>query len=138
MTEPGDGPERHACSDLTLPAAPSSPRAARGFLADTLVRWHVTAGVVDLAVLLTSELVTNAVRYGRGRVRLRVQQDPPSVRVQVHDDNPRLPVMVAEDDESAESGRGLRLVDALATRWGAEQSTTEGKDVWFEIDLREG
>ena len=137
MTEPGDGPAHDAVSDLTLPASPSSPRAARRFLVDTLGRRQVTAAVVDLATLLTSELVTNAVRYGRGLVRLSVRPGPPSVRVEVHDDNPDLPVMVELDDGTAENGRGLRLVDELATRWGAEECATDGKDVWFEIDLRD-
>ena len=125
-----------ARSDLTLTAAPSAPRAARHFLADTLHRWQVTAAVVDLATLLTSELVTNAVRYGRGLVRLSIRTEPPAVRVEVHDDNPALPTLGPETDAAAEGGRGLRLVDALASRWGAEPHPGNGKDVWFEIDLR--
>ena len=60
------------------------------------------------------------------------------MRVEVHDDNPALPTLGPADDEAAESGRGLRLVDALATRWGAEPCPSDGKDVWFELDLREG
>ncbi len=137
MTDPGGRLDSDAHIDLTLQAAASTPRAARHFLADTLRHWQVTTAVVDLATLLTSELVTNAVRYGRGLVRLRVRQAPPSVRVEVHDDNPTLPVLGTEEDEAAESGRGLRLVDALATRWGAERHPVDGKDVWFELDLRD-
>lgn len=134
MTTQGGRAADDACSDLTLPAAPSAPRAARHFLADTLSRWQVTSAVVDLAILLTSELVTNAVRYGRGMVRLEVRTEPPAVRIEVHDDNPALPTLGPED-EAAEGGRGLRLVDALASRWGTHRHPGDGKDVWFEIDL---
>lgn len=138
MTTPGGRTPNDARSDLTLEAAPSAPRAARHFLADTLRGCHVTSNVVDLATLLTSELVTNAVRYGRGLVRLTVRTGPPAVRVEVHDDNPALPTLGPEDDVAAEGGRGLRLVDTLATRWGADPHPSDGKDVWFELDLREG
>lgn len=122
---------------VTLPATPASARRARHFLAETLERWCVGTGVVDKATLLTSELVTNAVRHGRGLVRLTVRRRAPSVRVEVHDDGPALPALseVDEVDEAAESGRGLRLVDTLATRWGTERVPHDGKDVWFELDL---
>lgn len=138
MTTPGGRTTDGGSSDLTLSAALSAPRVARHFLADTLGRWHVRSCVVDLAALLTSELVTNAVRYGRGLVRLTVRSEPPSVRIEVHDDNPDLPTLGPDDDDAAEGGRGLRLVDALATRWGTETHPTAGKDVWFELDVREG
>lgn len=137
MTTQGGRSTDDARSDLTLQAAPSAPRAARRFLADALQSREVTAGVVDLASLLTSELVTNAVRYGRGLVRLSVRADPPALRVEVHDDNPAMPTLGPEDDTAAENGRGLRLVEALATRWGTESCPGDGKDVWFEIDLRD-
>lgn len=142
MTTPGGPALEDGSGDLTLPAEPSSPRAARHFLAATL-RWQVTSTVVDLATLLTSELVTNAVRYGRGRVMLSIRTNPPSVRVVVHDDNPTMPTLGPEDDETAEGGRGLRLVESLATRWGADprpadgKGGRDGKDVWFELDLHE-
>lgn len=123
--------------DLTLPANGSSPRAARRFLTDTLRRSDVGSTVADRATLLTSELVTNAVRYGRGLVTLTVCAQPPAVRVVVHDDNPALPTLGRDDDHAAEGGRGLRLVEALATRWGTDPHPPDGKDVWFEIDLRE-
>jgi anti-sigma regulatory factor (Ser/Thr protein kinase) len=137
VTTPGARVNDDARSELTLPAAASAPKAARHFLADTLHRWQVTSGVVDLATLLTSELVTNAVRYGRGLVRLSVRTAPPAVRVEVHDDNPALPTLGPEDDSGAEGGRGLRLIDSLATRWGTHPHPGDGKDVWFEIDVRQ-
>ena len=121
---------------LTLPSEPTTPRAARHFLIDTLDRREMGAEVVDVATLLTSELVTNAVRHGRGPVTVSVRTDPPSVRVVVHDDDPALPVMGAVDDPAAEGGRGLRLVELLAARWGTDTYPNHGKDVWFELDLR--
>ena len=140
MTTPGGRTSQDGSRGVTLPAEASTPRAARHFLADTLRRWQVRATVVDLATLLTSELVTNAVRYGRGLVTLTIRTDPPSVRVVVHDDNPTLPTLGPADDETAEGGRGLRLVDTLASRWGATPHRCggkDGKDVWFELDLSE-
>ena len=134
----GQGEESsHAGSgDLTLPSEPTTPRAARHFLLDTLNGREVGAEVLDVATLLTSELVTNAVRHGRGPVTVSVRTDPPSVRVVVHDDDPTLPVMGGVDDPAAEGGRGLRLVELLAARWGTDACPNHGKDVWFELDLR--
>lgn len=133
------GSTPHAGSEIvTLPAGPSTPRAARHFLARVLRGRRVRSAVVDVATLLTSELVTNAVRHGRGPVTVSVRTEPPSVRVVVHDENPAMPVLGAADDTAAEGGRGLCLVDLLAARWGADLHPPGGKDVWFELDLHDG
>lgn len=89
---------------------------------------------VDTARLLVTELVANAVIHGRGDVLLTVARDRTTLRVEVSDGSTARPVLV---DGSAlrESGAGLRLVDALATRWGAGTRTDgrPGKSVWFTL-----
>ncbi len=85
----------------------------------------------DTAVLLTSEIVTNALLHGCGAVRLGVQAIGLAVRVEVGDDEPRHPRTPAQDDD-AEGGRGMLIVDALASAWGVIDNAL-GKIVWFEI-----
>lgn len=95
-----------------------------------------TPEAVDDAALVVSELVGNAVRHGRalpgGLLHACWDVAPGSVRVEVEDagDGPsRAP---AAPDDSAEGGRGLRLVQQLATRWGSAR-TLRGTAVWAEL-----
>ncbi|WP_372441041.1 ATP-binding protein [Actinacidiphila acididurans] len=96
--------------------------------------------VAETAVLLVSELVTNAVRHSRvaGRyilARCVLRED--ALRVEVGDAGDGVPVVRAAGDE-AEGGRGLALVDALAAKWGTEpRAYGIGKTVWFELALGE-
>jgi len=87
---------------------------------------------VQDAKLLVSELVTNAVKYGpEDEIRLIIAHGEGRTRFTVHDLGlGPLPEMRAEDDP-APGGHGLRLVDALADRWGVERGSTR---VWFELD----
>lgn len=105
-------------------------------LARRLVRTAVSdAGLADLsdvAVLLTSELVTNAVLHARSRVTVRVEVGDGVLRVEVEDGSPVLPTRKRYSDASA-TGRGVLLVEALARRWGVEELPT-GKRVWFVLD----
>jgi two-component sensor histidine kinase len=87
--------------------------------------------------VVPSELVTNALRYGRGAVGVLVEQRRRTVRVSVHDWQRDLPRRRAVEGDS-ERGRGLWLVEALAKRWGAERLPDHGKRVWFEVDIIEG
>jgi anti-sigma regulatory factor (Ser/Thr protein kinase) len=93
------------------------------------------ADLRDLALLLTSEVVTNALRYGNGDgICLTVRQTPHVVRVEVQDANPAAPELFRNLDGTAERGRGLHIVDSLATRWGHISSDDPaGKTVWFEL-----
>jgi len=113
---------------LSFVRSSDAPRAAR-----RRVRDLVPAARIDDATLLASELVTNAVKYGpeEGPIRLIVSQDDTRTRFTVHDLGlGPLPEMRAEGDP-APGGHGLRLVDALADRWGVERGSTR---VWFELD----
>ncbi|MBW3579475.1 MAG: ATP-binding protein [Actinobacteria bacterium] len=117
---------------LELPAQPTSARRARRFVGEIL-RSNGADGASDVCVLLTSELVTNAVLYARSPIVLRVALDASLVRVSVHDDSPTPPSprSAAANDTS---GRGLALVDVLASTWGVDLNG-RGKEVWFELTL---
>lgn len=83
------------------------------------------------AELLVSELVTNAVLHARTDIRVSVDQHGDVVRIGVADFSPRQVRMVRRSAESG-TGRGLLLVDGIATRWGIEP-LERGKVVWFEL-----
>lgn len=116
-------------SDVVLASEQTSAGAARAFVATRLA--DISRAPLDIVVLLTSELVTNAIRHGSGPIRLHVSWDDHGVRVGVADDSPQRPVLRARDRD-APNGRGLQLVDALASAWGAESEAT-GKTVWFHL-----
>lgn len=126
-------------TEVLLPPAPHAAGDARRHLQRVGRTWP--EDVLDVALLLTSELVTNAVRYGAGRVCLNVHALPEGaavpgrVRVEVCDANPA-PVPPGERPApGAESGRGLHIVDTLATRWGTtSRPDPPGKCVWFELE----
>lgn len=119
---------------LTLAAELASVRAARRFVLGECVESGLSRDRCDDVVLLTSELVTNAVLHGRSEVCVEIEATGLGVRVSVIDENSRRPVIVAEDPDALD-GRGLALVDALASRWGVEERRI-GKAVWFELGRR--
>ena len=114
-----------------LPDAPGSARLARGFITDTLTSWEC-GNVVDTVVLLTSELVTNAVLHARTMVTVTVSLDARRLRVEVCDRSRTLPRMRPYGVDDA-TGRGLPMIGAYAAAWGADPRP-DGKCVWFEID----
>ncbi len=89
---------------------------------------------LDTAVLLLSELVTNAVQHGAGEIGVRVTNRQGRLRVAISDGQTSLPRVKPRDLES-DHGRGMQLVDALAVAWGVEPATPpdQGKSVWFEV-----
>jgi anti-sigma regulatory factor (Ser/Thr protein kinase) len=91
-------------------------------------------GHVEVARLLASELVTNAVQHGLGEVVLVVARRGDGLRVEVHDGSPVLPALT-EHSSLMERGWGLRLVAALASTWGAgpRDDGQSGKLVWFTL-----
>jgi anti-sigma regulatory factor (Ser/Thr protein kinase) len=119
-----------ACVDLACDVDMVS--VARRFVERTLRLWEVDDTFVDEAVLLASELMSNAVLHARTDVRVTVlAHEDGSLRVEVADENSRLP-LTAAPPEDAQSGRGLWLVETLASSWGVER-TGEGKTIWFEL-----
>ena len=109
---------------------PASVARIRRFASDAC-RTAAPGVDVDLVALLVSEVATNALVHGKGRVRVRVQPTSGGFRVEVHDDEPTLPSR-RRATPLDEGGRGIALVDALSSGWGAE-STHDGKTVWFEV-----
>jgi anti-sigma regulatory factor (Ser/Thr protein kinase) len=120
----------------TFELAPETASRARAVVNEELAR-TVSPRILEDAILLVSELVSNAVRHasraGVPEVELRLTVDPGRVRVVVSDPGagfiaePRLPTA------SESSGWGLYLVDRIADRWGV--ITKERNEVWFEIDV---
>lgn len=119
-----------------FPAAPPSVAVARHFVHDTLDRWTVPTPVVETARLLTSELVTNSYRHARCDAQVTVVRRPDVVRVEVRDAGGGQ-AQRRSLEPHATDGRGLNIVDALATRWGTTTSES-GTLVWFELQMDGG
>jgi hypothetical protein len=109
----------------------TSVREARSVLAEPMKRWGLE-DLIPTTELLVSELVTNAVKYSRGDVTLRLVNERALV-CEVLDNSGALPRLrqASGDDEN---GRGLQVVRQLAQRWGARR-TVAGKVVWCEQPL---
>lgn len=120
---------------LAIPGRPEHVRQARAFTARVLAGLGPAA---ETGVLLTSELVTNAVRHSRSRapggtVSLVILEDQEGVRVEVTDDGSEFGVPVVKADTFASDGHGLMLVQSLAEQWGYLRSGTAGTTVWFRL-----
>ena len=111
---------------------PASARAARRFVAGALAPWGLEDAESHLE-LLTSEVVTNAVRHARTPHHLVVACEGPQVRVEVRDGSAVRPTARRARPDAA-AGRGLMIVEALAERWRIEEGGS-GKSVWFVLDL---
>ncbi|MGH8928741.1 MAG: ATP-binding protein, partial [Acidimicrobiia bacterium] len=81
---------------------------------------------------LVSELVTNAVLHARTPFLVKVTVAPDLIRVSVTDGDRTQPLM-KQHGLSDPTGRGLRIVDAMADRWGVDPDV-DGKTVWFELE----
>jgi anti-sigma regulatory factor (Ser/Thr protein kinase) len=116
---------------VELAPTPRSVRTARVFTADALGEEGIAASVIELCVLLVSELVTNAISHARSSIHVAVHIDSHWVRVEVEDTGPGDPIMQPSTPNDL-AGRGLAVVDRLSTEWGNDQRE-DGKVVWFEI-----
>jgi anti-sigma regulatory factor (Ser/Thr protein kinase) len=109
--------------------------AARGFAATTLRDWALSDQLVEIAELVVSELVGNAVEHGGGTAELVLTLRDDVVRVDVIDHNRDLPVVLSPEP-SEDRHRGLLIVSALSTKWGTDHAGA-GKTVWAELPLSE-
>ncbi|PNG19099.1 SpoIIE family protein phosphatase [Streptomyces cahuitamycinicus] len=134
---------RSRSSVITARAAASfepvgrSVASARSFVRDTLQGWGF-ADIIDDAVVLTSELVTNAVVHAGTSADVLCLRSDDGVRIEVADRYPEreIPLQataVNMGSPDREGGRGLQLCAALAGRWGVEYIPTH-KTVWFQLD----
>jgi anti-sigma regulatory factor (Ser/Thr protein kinase) len=96
-----------------------------------LAEWDASH-LEDTAILLVTELVTNAVLHARSESLLAASYDDGVLRVEVSD-NSDTTVQRRHYGRDAGTGRGLVLVDAMSTAWGSA-ATEDGKTVWFELD----
>ncbi|WP_327372096.1 SpoIIE family protein phosphatase [Streptomyces sp. NBC_01217] len=123
-----------AVGDWRLPPEPRSVGRARELARGQLLAWDLEE-LVDTTELLVSELVTNALRYGEGEIRLRLLRDRTLV-CEVWDAGLVQPRRRRARDTD-EGGRGLQLVGLLSVGWGSRR-TPRGKTVWFELALPDG
>lgn len=116
---------------LPLDAEPVAASRARRFVAETLVRWGLL-DTSDLAAMVVTELVSNAVRHSKAPIALRLHHTSGRLILEVLDSDDRLPrpIQPAIHDENH---RGLFIVESLAQRWGSRASP-HGKIVWAELN----
>ncbi len=121
--------------DVAEPVAGSPARVRRGLRA-ALGQWGLPAAAVEDALMVVEELVANVVDHARTPFRLTVDHlhadhPGPALRIAVRDGCPR-PVHVRPFDAHAHRGRGLQMIEALASRWGCHR-TAGGKTVWAVV-----
>jgi anti-anti-sigma regulatory factor len=136
-------------ADLPLGPSPRAAAAARRFVRDTCRYWRLAEAddpddpmdqrwaqeLVDGAVLVASELVTNAVVHTQEPMWLRLEWHQEQLHLAVSDRLPRLLRLVVEPgDPEIEGGRGLLIVDQLASRWGVDLSRESGKVIWCVLE----
>ena len=125
---------RHGCR-VRLATGPAAAAEARRRVRSAIQSWQIPVDP-DTAILLTSELVTNAVRHEAGQaVMLVVTCALGQLRVDVHDTSPSWPA-VADVPADAETGRGLLLVETLSDEWGFYR-TPAGKAVYFMLAFQD-
>jgi anti-sigma regulatory factor (Ser/Thr protein kinase) len=117
--------------ETQLPSLVTTPSTARAFLRNALQTWKLD-GLGEITELLADELVANVVRHVGQPMTVRAIRNEGHIRVEVDDPSPEPPVLVHPDAETVR-GRGVLLLDALASRWGTE-TRPHGKTVWFELD----
>ncbi|MFE6128566.1 ATP-binding protein [Streptomyces sp. NPDC056437] len=117
---------------------PASVGGARSELSKALANWCLNA-VEDAALVVLSELVTNAVRHARvspGReIETRYVREANGVRIEVHDAADERPAARVPGESG---GWGLGLVDELSDRWGVDDRAGVGKSVWAVVTARTG
>jgi GAF domain-containing protein/anti-sigma regulatory factor (Ser/Thr protein kinase) len=117
---------------VTLPPTGRSAAVARRTVERVLGEAELT-GLIDEALLLVTELVTNAIVHAGTEIELRIEAGDGGLRVEVVDRSPGSPPVIRPAPaETREGGRGVFLLDAVATEWGTRHFGG-GKSVWFQL-----
>jgi anti-sigma regulatory factor (Ser/Thr protein kinase) len=125
---PAAGPE---WSVMVFPPAPESVRAARRYIQERCQDGHFPASTCAEAELLIGELVSNVVRHVGTEARVRVRSSVRGLSVEVRDTGDPA-AAVGPVEPSVRGGRGLRVVEVVATSWGVRRCAG-GKVVWFDL-----
>ncbi|MFS0701838.1 ATP-binding protein [Cellulomonas sp. 179-A 4D5 NHS] len=120
---------------MQVAATPGSAHLSRRWSVRLTRAYGAPERATRVVELLTSEVVTNAIKYGQvtGSIELSMHYSGNVVEVSVTDENPAPPVILAPHKLQV-GGRGMQLVQRLAHRWGSEP-TDRGKRVWFQVAL---
>ena len=123
---------------MSLPVLVLKPEALAAREARRWVRGALESrgllAVVDVAELLLTEVVTNAVLHAGTRIEVSIgPPTPDGVRLEVRDGSGDAPVRRLGLSRTATTGRGTRLLDSLASRWGWEPTPDGGKVTWFLV-----
>jgi anti-sigma regulatory factor (Ser/Thr protein kinase) len=113
---------------VTLAPDRTATAAARQVVAGACRAWHLDH-VLETAQLVITELVSNVVRHAGTEMEISLTAHPGALRLAVHDRVPTPPQPAATGDTMAETGRGLLVIAALTSDWGATP-TDDGKVVW--------
>ncbi|MFJ7902949.1 ATP-binding protein [Streptomyces sp. NPDC096198] len=133
-------------SELTLAAPPNAVTWARRHTVDILQRWRFPNEGIEVARLLVSELATNAIQHAQptdtsestnlGTITLMLRPANYGIILAISDPDPRPPAP-RPHDASASGGRGLILIQSMASRWGYSPTQPHpGKIVWVEVPAR--
>jgi anti-sigma regulatory factor (Ser/Thr protein kinase) len=107
-----------------------APRQARRWIVQRCEEWHCDA-LADSAALMVTELVTNVFLHARTDCVVRADFLAPTLRVTVTDEDSR-EISTPAPSHTAEQGRGLAIIEALADAWGVQHSGGT-KSVWFDL-----
>jgi len=130
---PGGGFDAEHKARLVLSPETSSVAEGRAFVRDTLMQWGLYS-LADRAVLVASELITNAVLHTRSSPFINLFLVSNCVRLEIADSSERRPRR-RNSGVDATTGRGILLVESISDRWGASP-IENGKVVWCEFDLK--
>jgi anti-sigma regulatory factor (Ser/Thr protein kinase) len=127
------GPADDATASRSIEADVNAAARARAFATATLHDWSLPEPVARDVLLVTSELVSNAVKYGRPPIELRLRHDRRHLLIEVEDRATAIPRKL-RPSPLQEHGRGLQLVARVTDRWGT-RPTPAGKVVWCSLTL---
>lgn len=122
-----DAMDRH----ITLSESDLAARQARDAVRNAVTEWQMSS-CLDDALLIVSELVTNATSHSSGEVSLHLRTSGTLLRIEVHDEQVDTLPETRDPSDTEPGGRGLHLVSALSSNWGWEVGA-HTKTIWAEI-----